>query len=95
MELIFVSDFCNIPLAGLCRSNNKLCRFVTDPDNMYGFSIYPLSTLEKVHWLSRKWLFEICVGTQYSYKNNKPIGVFHWRHPIWLHKKLFNLYYHL
>lgn len=95
MNIIFVTEFEKQPITGLCKYNGELCRFILDFENRYGVNIYYLTLTEKISWLFRKWFFEICVGRHYTYKNNKPITEFHWRYPIWLHKKLYNMYFRL
>ncbi len=92
IDLVFVTSFYDKPLYGLCKHNNKLAKFSADHEEE-GYTIYPLSSIEKIKCLINKKLFELCVGKHYTYKNNKPIDIFRWRKPIWLHKKLFNIYY--
>ena len=90
-KIIWVTNFWDKPLAGLCRVNGELRRFSAEYDEQ-GYTTYPLTNFEKVKWIIRKWIFEICVGTHFSY-DYKSSGFFHWRRPKWLHKFLFNCYY--
>ena len=89
--MIWVTNFWDKPLAGLCRVNGELRRFSAEYDEQ-GYTTYPLTSFEKVKWIIRKWIFELCVGTHFSY-DRKSSESFHWRRPKWLHKFLFNCYY--
>ena len=90
-KMIWVTNFWDKPLAGLCRVNGELRRFSAEYDEQ-GYTTYPLTSFEKVKWIIRKWIFELCVGTHFSY-DRKSSESFRWRRPKWLHKFLFNCYY--
>ena len=89
IKFIWVSDHYDIHLSGLCRENKELCRFSTDYDSLI-CTIYSLTFFEKIKWLIRKFIFEICVGCHWSY----PLGrTFKIKTPQWFWMLVFNYYY--
>lgn len=95
----WIADHWDWHLSGSCYFNNNLCEFQFDwskykPDSDYldnfYYNIYSLNFFEKVKWILRQKLFEICVGYHWTSTNYKS---FHYRKPIWLYKKLFHFYY--
>lgn len=90
-KMIWVTSFYDKPLAGICRVDGELRRFSAEHDEQ-GYTTYPLTFFEKFKWMIKKWIFEICVGTHFSY-DRKSLRVFHWRRPKWLHTFLFKCYY--
>jgi hypothetical protein len=57
------------------------------------YVIYQLSFFEKMKYLKKKKLFEICIGYHSSYSKGKKETFFHIRKPEWLYSFLFNLYF--
>lgn len=92
LEIIFVTNFYDIPLAGLCWYDGKVERFESDYDTQKTTIIF-LTRYERFKALLGKKLFEICVGTHHTYKNNRKASYFYWRKPVILHKILYKLYY--
>ena len=88
--IVWVSDFYDIELHGLCTHNGSLCEFKTDYETNIA-TIYSLSFIQKTKWLIRKRVFEICVGYFWSYKNDCYEMKF--KKPTWFGKIVFNLYY--
>jgi len=93
----FVSDHYDIHLNGTCYYNGSLCEFMAElPPGHYNTTtvdIYKLSLVNKLKWIWRQWLFELCVGNHWSYKNGKRNGNFYNKKPKWLYKILLNWYY--
>ena len=92
LDIVFVSSFYDIPLAGLCRYNGKIERFHTDYDTEESTIIF-LTPIQRLKALWSKWLFEICVGKHQTYENGKKSNYFYWRKPVIVHKLLYRLYY--
>lgn len=91
LHLVWVSDFYDMPLNGICRHNGALCEF----DGDYETGTYVIKSLawwEKARWIVRKKLFEVCVGTHWTYgPDGSERGNFHYRSAV--HRLLFKLYY--
>ena len=93
LDIIFVSDYYDMPLGGLCRHNGKIEKFEVDYDTCSA-TIVSLTPLQRIRALVNKKLFELCVGHHWSYdKKGNQKSYFHWRRPEFLHKMLFNFYY--
>ena len=73
-EWVWVTDYYDYPLAGLCTYDDQLCyaklisEWRDEPDI---YKITRLSSVEKVKWLMKKWTFELLVGHHWTYKNGK------------------------
>jgi hypothetical protein len=96
MSFVWVSDHWDVHLSGLCRHDGALCRFERDnpeDDGEVLYSIYHLTTAEKLRWLYRKWKFEICVGYHWTYPNRANGEMFHRRKPTWLYFLLWAWYW--
>lgn len=96
LNIIWVADYYDGPINGLCKQKNKLCSFdliQSNSRNHYLYEVKELNTLEKINWLRRKWLFEFCVGTHSTYKKGKREQFYRMRNPKWFWKILYNLYY--
>lgn len=95
--LLWVSSFYDYPLAGLARLNGQFYRFEADyvgaPDWPSRYRLYELEGIEKIRWLLRKWLFEICVGKHMTYRNGRRLCYYQPRRPRILHHSLMRLYY--
>lgn len=94
LDIVYVNSFYDIPLAGLCRYNGKIERFEVDYDTLKA-EIFLLTPWQRFKALLNKKLFEICVGSHWTYKNGKRSCYFYWRKPVIIHKMLHNLYYKL
>ena len=75
MNWVWISDFWDVPLRGLCRYNGELCLFQgfgwNYGKNMARYHILRLSTASKVKWLLRKFMFELMVGRHWSSYPNR------------------------
>lgn len=88
LNVVFVSNFYDYPLTGLCRLNGKLCWF--DSISHKRFKIFSLNVAEKAEKLFDKWIFEALVGVHWSTKPRRRWGD---RKPAWLRNFLSNAYY--
>lgn len=70
LHILWVSNYYDLPLEGLCRHYGKICRFETDYETEVT-TIYSLEPIEKARWIFRKLAFELCVGTHWTYKDGK------------------------
>ena len=94
-EWVWVSNHYDIHLDGLCRYQGELCRFETwdaDEDNPQ-VRIFRMTALEKLSWLLRKRMFELCIGHHWTYQQKKTRTHFYYRWPRWFYKGLFWAYY--
>ena len=95
MNFVWVSKHYDFHLEGLCKFNNKLCKFKLsdnwdniDLNTVIFYNIYYLDLLEKLEWLIRKKLFEICIGKHWTYPREDFTVNKHF-----YSKTLFKLYY--
>lgn len=98
LNIVWVSNYYDGPLEGLCRQNGELMRFeIEEPDEArdddWYYNCYPLTKYEKVKWVIKQKMFEWCVGYHWTYTNNKRTNFFYYRKPEWLFKLLFKIYY--
>lgn len=108
MQFVWVSNFWDFPLKGICMWGGKLHEFAgwdewfkidnptedeDDWDRKVFFNLTPLTFTQRLKWRFRQRMFELCVGTHWTYKNNQRGLQFHWRKPVWLHKLLCSWYY--
>ena len=97
MDWVWVSDHYDFHLAGLCRYRGHLCRFDTSYHNRFKkrlrCRIYTLRKHEKLIWLTHKAIFEVCVGTHWSYSRRVRRQSLYLRKPRWVAKLLFATYY--
>lgn len=94
LDIVYVMNFYDLPLKGLCRYQGKIQLFETDYETEET-TITLLSTFTRLKLLWRKKLFEICIGNHWTYKNGKRTGYFYWRNPEWFHRILYNLYFRI
>lgn len=92
LNIVWVSNFYDYPLEGICRPNGELMKFTVDDDD-YMYFVEPLTGWQKFKWLFNMKMFELCVGKHWSYKDNKRQTFFYYRKPEWLFRFLFKLYY--
>ena len=96
MRFVWVSDHCDVHLAGLCRVDGKLVRFETvglDRGQELECMLYPLTASERRQWLVAKNLFEICVGRHWTYLPGKRPGPWRLKRPYWFWRWVMNAYY--
>lgn len=76
VNFLWITNHYDVHLSGLCVINNKICLFNTIVDYDTGeydsyddlmCKITQLTFLEKLKFLFEKWLFELCVGTHWTY----------------------------
>jgi hypothetical protein len=91
VDVVWETFHYDMPITGICRHNNQLCRFETDYDTQI-CTIYSLTTWEKFKWLCHKKCFEICVGYHCTYP--KKVW-FHYRKPKWFWKRVCSMYYYI
>jgi len=76
--VVFVEDYYDMPLVGLCYYQGRLSRFRKmahrSNDELYEITI--LSFSEVIFAKLNQWMFEMCVGVHWSYKNGKQKGNF-------------------
>jgi len=103
VDFKFVCNHYDVHLNGSCVYNNKLCEFINvypeyneekDEFEEMFVKIYTLNWIEKIRWLRRQWLFEVCIGNHWSYGGGKKGNDFGHRKPKWLYDMLFRLYYY-
>jgi len=106
VDFVWIADHWDLHLKGLCKYGGELCLFQTIRGE-YDFdqeeyiipdicNIFSLSLLEKIRWIFRKRLFEICIGYHWTYPYRKTGGrPFKYRNPKWLYKFIFKTYYKL
>lgn len=92
VEIIFVSNYYDHPLSGVCSYQGKIYWF----ENEYQEDMMQLRLLNRWERL-KKWyfrtLFGICVGWHWHYKNGKRANHFYTRKPKWLFALLFKWYF--
>jgi len=103
VDFIWVKSHYDVHLEGLCRVNNKIHRFKIASEFGYDedlddyvlpiMNVYKLSKVDKIKWLFRKWLFEVCVGKHFTYPDRKNGVRFYTKSPKWFWNKVFRLYY--
>lgn len=95
MSWVWVSSYYDVPLDGLCRWDGALCSFeiidVEAEPPLYRVAV--LTWLERVRWLARKWLFELCVGRHWSYPQREQGVRYHLRSPAWFWRAVNRAYY--
>lgn len=98
----WISNHYDVHLNGSCIFNGKLCEFEnklpgynedTDEWDEMFVKIYKLDFISKIKLYWRQWLFEKCVGYQWTYPQRKQCKGFYYRKPEWLYKWLFKWYY--
>ena len=95
-DFVWVADHYDFHLKGLCRFNKKLCVFITDQDSdPLLVTIVSMSVGSKLLYLIRKTLFELMVGTHWTYRDGKLPIRFRLRRPKWLWARIMKLYYRM
>lgn len=100
LKIVFVTNYYDRPLSGLCYYNGDLTKFELnyDPEDDEGINetyfIFSLTVFEKIKYLFQKKMFEICVGYHQTYVNNKKPSFFYMRKPKWVFSLLYNFYYY-
>jgi len=105
----YVSNHYDMHLNGTCIYDGEICEFVNPypdyseelDDLVYeNVKIYRLGIAEKIKWIWKQWLFEQCVGYNWTYGKSKKgqeltkRGEWFTRSkPDWLKKVLYKWYY--
>lgn len=74
--LVFVEDYYDVPLKGTCNYKGKIAKFRRMSTKKDFYEITELSIFGRIGAKLNQWLFEICVGTHWSYKDGKKRGDF-------------------
>lgn len=93
MQWVWVTDYYDVPLRGLCRYHGRRCRFEVADEDGETYRVISLTRLERCRWMARKWLFELCVGRHWSYPARVQGVRFQWRRPQWLWRYVLRAYY--
>jgi hypothetical protein len=69
MNWLWISNYYDIPLDGLCIVNKVVCIFKIRDSHRANirYEVFIPSGWERTTWLLRKKLFEICVGEHWTY----------------------------
>lgn len=105
VDFVFVDNYYDLNLSGLCLYNGEIMRFeteFTDAGTFIGTAIegavvhvFPMAIRKKALALLRKKLFEVCVGTHWTY----PLCIdgvcksYHLKKPKWFWGIVGDLYY--
>lgn len=99
MHYVFVSGFYDHPLTGTCLYQGKLCKFhieaLESGEESDYYIITPMTLWERFKARFDQKMFELCVGTHWSYDGNKRRSFYYVRSPAWLHNLLFKSYYYV
>ena len=96
VEIIFVSNYYDWPLSGVCRYNGVTYWFdrtAGEDDWLEQFELTKLSALQRFNKWLRRTMFGVCVGFHWHYKDGKRAHYFKRRWPKWFWGMLSNLYY--
>ena len=99
VQYVWISSHYDIHLHGLCRfgAANELHEFkTTNPDTFdepLMVSVIKLTTKQKIHWLIRKKLFEICVGYHWTYPHRANGVAYEQKAPKWFWGPIMKWYY--
>ena len=77
MSWVWISDYYDVPLFGLCRYGGELCEFRGGewfpPKKIKRYKIYKINLAQKLRWLMEKRVFELMIGEHWSsYPERKP-----------------------
>lgn len=95
----FIEDHYDIHLKGTCYYKNELCSFVTLSNSFKKNYNNPLceitflSRKEKIRKIFKQKIFELFVGTHWTYKNGKRTPNFGERKPKFFWNFMFRFYY--
>lgn len=96
IRVIFVSDYYDGPLSGVCRYKGATCSFNRDwsDDEDTFVSVQELSVSERLRKWGSRTIFGICVGWHWHYGlDGKRARYFGGRHPKWIWGALTNIYF--
>ena len=93
MQWVWITDYYDVPLQGLCRYHGRLYRFEAANEEGEMYRVYSLTRPERCRWMARKWLFELAIGRHWSYPAREQGVRFRWRRPVWLWRYVFRAYY--
>lgn len=93
LHVVYVTNFYDIPLTGLCLWKGKLERFEVE-DYEYGtYRVIHINWLQRLKARFDKKMFEWFVGHHWSYDNGRRTNYYYVRSPQWLHNAAFKFYY--
>jgi hypothetical protein len=93
LYLVFVSNFYDHPLSGLCLYKGALCKFEWPYEDDY-VTVHSMSLGERLVARFRQKMFEWFVGDHWTYVDGKErYAEFGARKPEWLSRLLFKMYY--
>lgn len=92
IRVIFVSNYYDHPLSGVCAVNGRTYSFEREYCSRWA-TITRLNRWHRVRLWSKRTAFGICVGWHQHYVNGKKARFYHTRRPRLLHQMLSNLYY--
>lgn len=95
LYVVFVTNFYDIPLEGLCMWKGKLERFEIDDYEEATYKVVHVNAFQRIAERIRKKMFEWCVGYHWTYDNGRRTRYYYQWQPVWLHNALFKLYYWL
>ena len=93
LHVVYVTNYYDIPLTGLCLYKGKLEKFEIDDFEEGKYRVIHLNPIQRLLARLDKKMFEIFVGTHWSYEEGRRTNYYYVRSPEWLHKAAFKLYY--
>jgi hypothetical protein len=94
IEFVFILDYYDVPLFGLCLKEERLCAFEIYDFDAVTYTIVALTKWQAVCARIDQWLFETCIGMHWTLHPSFRSGP-RYRLPEWLQSVLFGLYYKL
>lgn len=73
LRIVWVANYYDGPLSGLCRVNGKLQRFERGLEG-HRYRVYSLTPRQRALWVLQWRLFELFVGTHWSYPRGSARG---------------------
>jgi len=93
LHVVYVTNYYDIPLSGLCLWKGKLEKFEIE-DYEYGkYRVIHMNVFQRLKARFDKKMFEWFVGTHWSYDNGRRTNYYYTRSPEWLHNAAFKFYY--
>lgn len=94
MRFIWVNNFYDHPLEGTCWWQGRFCYFEAVDYDSDQYRVYYLTWQERWRWRFRQRMFELFVGTHWTYdKENRRTASFGTRKPRWFWNLMFRFYY--
>lgn len=88
IRIVWVASFHDGPLLGICRVKGQLQRFERDV-TASRYRVYRLTPWQRVLWVLQWRLFEVFVGTHWTYPRGRAKG---WR-PTLYRRAMLRIYY--